>query len=242
MSYLQFLLIFLVPPIVAFGVWQRIQAASLSGGLYRRLGVIALIALVYTTPWDNYLIAIGAWTYPPGSVLGTIGLVPIEEYSFFVLQPIATGLLFAVWKKESISRTPGRAASRVGVVVGLATCILGAWALWSGFSEYLGLILVWSGPVVVLQWAYDGRLLARTVRFWLVPLVAATAYLWVADAIAIGIGIWSISEAHTVGWSAVGLPIEEMVFFLVTNAMVLFGLVLLEGSSLAWRQSRSSSA
>jgi len=162
-----------------------------------RIALIATIALLYTAPWDNYLIAIGAWTYPPDAVIGAIGLVPIEEYCFFVLQPLATGLLFEVLRSGAIVRSGVRSASPAGVAAGVGLTIAGIAALASGFSEYLGLILVWAGPVVIVQWLYDGRLLA-----------------------------------HTSGLHVGGLPIEEMTFFLLTNAMVLFGLVLLEAGGI----------
>jgi hypothetical protein len=63
-------------------------------------------------------------------------------------------------------------------------------------------------------------------------LAISTCYLWIADAIAIRVGVWSISDAHTSGLHVGGLPIEEMTFFLLTNAMVMFGLVLLEAAGI----------
>ena len=214
------------------GLWQKFGGFRPPGVVYLRIALIAAIALLYTTPWDNYVIAIGAWTYPPDAVVGTIGLVPIEEYCFFVLQPLATGLLFEVERSGAITRSGARSASPAGVAAGAGLTIAGIAALVSGFSEYLGLILVWAGPVVIVQWLYDGRLLAQTTASWAIPLAASTCYLWIADAIAIRIGVWSISDAHTSGLHVVGLPIEEMTFFLLTNSMVLFGLVLLEAGGI----------
>ena len=53
-----------------------------------------LLAVVYTTPWDNYLVATGVWYYDPQLVSGIVlGWVPIEEYTFFVLQTILTSLV-----------------------------------------------------------------------------------------------------------------------------------------------------
>jgi 15-cis-phytoene synthase/lycopene beta-cyclase len=67
-------------------------------------------ATIYTTPWDNvayiyfiagladkqFIIARGGWTYPVGSVIGTIHYIPIEEHLFFILQPIFIVLLHSV--------------------------------------------------------------------------------------------------------------------------------------------------
>ena len=59
------------------------------------------IALVYTTPWDNYLVATRVWWYEPSLVTGiTWGWVPIEEYTFFVVQTMVAGLwLMAVIRR-----------------------------------------------------------------------------------------------------------------------------------------------
>src|SRR5690606_12094769 len=101
MTYFGFLLRFLVIPIlILLGVtwWNqrrgRERAASLRGtSVWLAIAIHVLIAVVYTTPWDNYLVATGVWWYDPALVTGiVIGWVPIEEYTFFVLQPILVGL------------------------------------------------------------------------------------------------------------------------------------------------------
>ena len=52
-----------------------------------------MVAVLYTTPWDNYLVATGVWWYDPHLVAGLVlGWVPIEEYTFFILQTLAMGL------------------------------------------------------------------------------------------------------------------------------------------------------
>ena len=48
----------------------------------------------------------------------------------------------------------------------------------------------------------------------------------ICDRLAIGLGIWEISPQYTTGWHLFGLPIEEAVFFLITNLMVVQGLAL----------------
>ena len=56
-------------------------------------------------------------------------------------------------------------------------------------------------------------------------IILPTLYLWVVDTIALHRGTWNISTGTKMGreiWP--GLDIEEAVFFLVTNALVVFGL------------------
>src|SRR6185503_20826468 len=61
--------------------------------IWTGIAIHVLLAVVYTTPWDNYLVATGVWYYNPRLVTGfVIGYVPIEEYTFFVLETILSGL------------------------------------------------------------------------------------------------------------------------------------------------------
>jgi len=94
MSYSLFLVIFVGVPLallIAFG-----RVALTRRALLAVLGLVVL-ALVYTTPWDNYLVATRVWYYDPALVWNTIiGYVPLEEYLFFILQTVLVGL-FTVW-------------------------------------------------------------------------------------------------------------------------------------------------
>ena len=238
MSYLTFLLIFVVLPIGVLAAMQPRPLAGVNGWRGKwAIPLLGLIAFAYTTPWDNYLVYREVWWYGPDRVLGTIGYVPYEEYAFFALQPILTGLflytLLARWPQpEGLA---GRPAGLVGSLVYLAVAAVGAALLLSGWARglYMGLILAWAGPVLFVLWIYGGRLVWAFRRAFLVGVLVPTVYLWVADRIAIGLGIWSISEAYSFGFNPFGLPIEETTFFLVTNLLVVQGvLVFLHGDRL----------
>jgi lycopene beta-cyclase len=103
----------------------------------------------------------------------------------------------------------------------------GVLALTTDRGTYLGLILVWAvAGASRLQWAFGGDLLLRRWRLVAPAVALPTVYLWVADRLAIGWSIWWISPELTIGWRPFGLPVEEALFFLVTNVLVGFGLVL----------------
>ena len=193
------------------------------------------MALLYTAPWDNYLIARGIWSYSPDRVSGSlrIGRVPLEECCFFVFQPVLTGLCLLcllriggervrprpslrVWKPRIVGGTLALMAGAVGV---LALATGGRWL-------YLGLILVWSVPPLALHWCYGGETLWQARRVLAASLAAASIYLWAVDRAAIELKVWSISPVHVTGWELLGLPIEEAVFFVVTNLLVLQGMLL----------------
>jgi len=54
------------------------------------------MATIWTTPWDNWILSQTGWSYPPGSIIGRIFLVPIEEHLFFIFQPILLILLQSI--------------------------------------------------------------------------------------------------------------------------------------------------
>jgi len=112
MSYLVFHLVLILPPILLMAATLPSSLNDLGGWRARiALPLIALIALTYTTAWDNYLVARDVWWYGPGRVLATIGFVPVEEYLFFVLQPVLTGLGTAPFRGVARGR-PGPGFSR----------------------------------------------------------------------------------------------------------------------------------
>ncbi|MEL7363476.1 MAG: lycopene cyclase domain-containing protein, partial [Bacteroidota bacterium] len=91
MTYLGFHAVFTLPLLAALWLWPP-RPLSANREAQRALGLIVVIAFVYTTPWDNYLVYREVWGYPPERVVARIGYVPIEEYMFFVLQSLITGL------------------------------------------------------------------------------------------------------------------------------------------------------
>ena len=226
MTYLQFHLAFTVPPLLALALLQ-----PRGWGRWGPLALLAAVAFAWTTPWDNYLVAREVWTYPPDRVVATIGYVPVEEYAFFLIETVLAGLWYRIvrarWTLTEASA--GRRAHVIGAAVfGLLT-VLGA-VLWAqgGRGLYLGLILVWACPVLAGMWWIDGGRLARRGRLLAAAVLPPTLYLWVADRVAIGLGIWDITAATRTGWEVVGLPVEEALFFFVTALLVAQGLAMLD--------------
>lgn len=193
-----------------------------------------VVALVYTTPWDNYLVATGVWWYNPELVTGlTIGWVPIEEYTFFIVQTIFTGLwLLYLARRLPMEAQPKAPPSglRGGLLFSLGLLWLGmAGILIWGWQPgtYLALILVWALPPVLLQIGFGLDILWRYRRLIGLTLSSVTLYLSLADALAIGSGTWTIDPTQSFQIYLAGvLPLEELVFFLMTNVLLVFGVVL----------------
>lgn len=240
MTYFGVLLTFIVPPLLALAVWvpRDLWRWLLKKGPrgnwfpYQSILLHVLIALVYTTPWDNYLVATGVWWYDPALVTGiTLGWVPIEEYTFFIVQTLLTGL-WTVWMLRRFPAAPLRPNTRLRVVASLVVAVL--WvlslALWlSGWQPgvYLSLILVWALLPILLQVAFGSDILLARGRAVLMAAGVPTLYLWAVDALAITSGTWTIDPQQTTGIKLYTLPVEEMLFFAVTNIIIACGITLM---------------
>ena len=90
MKYSTFLWLFVAPIVIVSAILALPRMTKREW-----VGVILLpiLAVLWTTPWDNYLVASGVWRYDPKKVWNVVlGYVPLEEYLFFVLQSLAVGL------------------------------------------------------------------------------------------------------------------------------------------------------
>jgi lycopene beta-cyclase len=196
---------------------------------------LVLIAMIYTTPWDNYLVATGVWWYDPELVTGlTLGWVPIEEYTFFVLQTILTGL-WLLWLARRIKparsvfrpKQPLRWAITLSLEIFWLLSVVSLAADWQP-GTYLALIMIWALPPVMLQITFGADILWHFRRWVLPGVLIPTLYLSAADSLAIQSGTWTISPTKTLGIHFPGgLPLEEFTFFLVTNVLIVFGMTLM---------------
>ncbi|MCS7261193.1 MAG: lycopene cyclase domain-containing protein, partial [Anaerolineae bacterium] len=203
----------------------------------RAYGVVllhVLLALAYTTPWDNYLLARGVWFYDPQKVSGIVlGYVPLEEYGFFVLQTLFTGLwTLALRRRLQAAEKPGLASSALRLGASLGVFFIWACAVGVGMSgwkpgTYLTLILSWGLIPVLIQTAFGADILWAQRRWLAFAIFPPTLYLWLLDWFAISHGVWQLDPLQTTGLALVGLPLEEMLFFLLTNWIIGCGVMLM---------------
>jgi lycopene cyclase domain-containing protein len=164
-----------------------------------------------------------------------IWYVPIEEYTFFVLQPLLTGAwlyLMARHLRLNISEVPlvsrhsiRRNTTALVFLIWLAFVLL----LISGWQPgtYMGLLMVWALPPVMIQTAFGADILWKNWRLIVLTVVPTTLYLAAADKLAITSGTWTINPEQSLGINLLGrLPIEELVFFFMTNLLIGLGITL----------------
>lgn len=231
LTYLQFHAVFVLPVLVGL-----LYLAPKLGPTRRRrgavgLGILVSIAFAYTTPWGSYMIQQGTWWYGDGAVVFRHLHIPLGEYLFFAFQTLIVGLYLYVrgfdpsYEDGDFARLPRIA----GVLAGAAMVVGGLYLVTLGDSYlYLGGLIAWVGPVVALQWAVGGGYLVRNWRPWLEATLVPSVYLWIIDRTAIEMGTWVISTQYTTGVGVLGLPIEEMLFFVSASLMTVSGLVLFE--------------
>jgi lycopene cyclase domain-containing protein len=244
MTYFGFLLRFLILPLAVLMalMWQDRRRGRLPWGT---LLTTALTAVVYTTPWDNYLVASGVWWYNVDLVAGlTLGWVPVEEYLFFILQPLLVGTWLIFLKHILPNESPLLSSARLrysSLGFAAALWVSGLVLLLNGWppGRYLSLELAWGMPPLMLQLAFGADILWRERRRIGLAIISSVLYLSVADAIAITSGTWTISPALSFGILIAGvLPVEECLFFLLTSTLVAFSVVLLQSPQAAERMTK----
>ncbi|RSL83516.1 hypothetical protein CEP51_004461 [Fusarium floridanum] len=198
-----------------------------------KVGFLIAIAVISTIPWDSYLIRHQIWTYPPGAIVGpTLLDIPAEELFFFVIQTFNTSLLYLILSKPAFHpiyldrehgshRATGQAVLIGAILYGLSSVHD------AKEGTYLGLILIWACPFLLLLWSITSEfLVSLPLTNTVIPILLPTLYLWMVDTFALRRGTWSISSGTKHGielWK--GLDIEEAIFFLLTNTLIVFGLV-----------------
>ena len=91
---------------------------------------------------------------------------------------------------------------------------------------YFALLLGWALPPIVLQWIAGWQWLNQHRRTWLLGILIPTAWLVFADSTALGI-VWTIAPPKSTGVFVGNVPVEEVIFFLLTNTLVVQSFLLL---------------
>ncbi|QIW99275.1 hypothetical protein AMS68_004793 [Peltaster fructicola] len=217
-------------------LWRSIDS-------YKILFLIA-IAVASSIPWDSYVIRAGLWSYPSDVIIGpTLLDIPLEEVWFFVIQTYITSLLYLLLSKPTLPAVylvkekpkDNWKYARIGVQVAGALTIKRAidWIKSDGHFTYLGMILIWALPFLLLLWSLAYQLLIGLP--WtntILPIWLPTVYLWMVDSLALQRGTWVIASATKTGYHLwpFGLEIEEAIFFLLTNSLIVCGHVAFDNA------------
>ncbi len=237
MTYFKFHLIFNLPLLLLGAVLAG--PGFWTGPVLTSAGLVLLLVMIFTTPWDNYAVAKGIWGFPRERFSLKIWHLPIEEYAFFIIESVQV-MWLTYWllgffpEMQSWASIPMSHPVAWGstVILLLAWILVGLWgrkrfhALSRG--HYAWHLLFWFVPVIVLQWAVAGETIFP--RWPVIALVTALVgtYLSVADYIAIDKGIWHFDQKQITGLK-IGkkMPWEEAAFFYLTAFLVAQSFVIL---------------
>ena len=98
-----------------------------------------------------------------------------------------------------------------------------------GAHTYLTYLLACTLPVIAVQvalvWRWHGL---GCVRRLSVPVLAVSAWLTFADHFAIAAGVWRFDDTRILGVRLGVVPLEEALFFILTNLLVALGMALFQ--------------
>ena len=220
MYYLEFVFTFLLIPaiVLIFFIKKRTQRDTL--GLIIHL----IIAVLYTVPWDNYLIKNGIWYYDDKLITDTIFLIPIGEYLFILLQTTLICLTVSPATFSYNKNTCFKYSSK-GLYIGLIFFLAGIVLMFCTNSIYLSLILLWASVPFTVQLSIGLNVLKDNISVISKYCFLFTIYFSIIDSYALG-KIWFIAERTSLGINIGNIPIEEIIFFCCTSLFVLNGMCL----------------
>lgn len=200
---------------------------------------ISIMALTYTTPWDNYMIYNKAWTFPPERVIAYIGYVPIEEYMFFVIQTVLSSLwalLCVRWSTPCLNFNYNQKSYLLIrwvpiIFLSIVTVVGYVIAVPGKDTFYLGCVFWWVCPVIMFLWYGTGNYFVKKIMPSSFAIIVSTLYLSWIDKIALKAKVWQINETTSLQISMVeDLPFEEAFFFLVSNFLVILAVLTFDKS------------
>jgi len=236
-TYLEYHFIFTLPMLFCLCVnaissyqWEHVYMAM------KTTLMMCVIATLYTTPWDNYLVYRHVWGYEnAGRVIGVLWYVPYEEYAYFSIQTLLCGAMWltcfpkatSVDLPKAYASTATKSLWTFFLVAFTALFILAVnFLIWGGQYTYFGLILVWAVPVMMLQWFVGGQVI---LHFWnetSMCIFALSTFLAATDQWAISNGIWEIQQKYSLPQLIHNLPFEELSFFFIASIMAVWGITL----------------
>lgn len=206
--------------------------------------VFTLVGVAFSAavPSAAYLVKTGVWTYAPEVTAGrTVLGVPIAELVFLFLQAYITSVFYILFnitlvhakylttQRNSpawISRT--KRAGQISLVLLRSVGIILTKA--GGQYTYIGLILTWAPLLAFVPWTVAGKFIrSLPLSATAGPILISTAYLILAEELVCGKGKWTIPDEKKLGFRLFGsLDIEDAIFFLLTNTIIVFGLAALD--------------
>jgi lycopene cyclase domain-containing protein len=95
-----------------------------------------------------------------------------------------------------------------------------------GHATYFVWLVGCAGPILLLQWIVYHRYLRPHARAIFIPALLVGSYLSFVDSLAIADDVWGFDPRLTLGIFVGTVPLEEVLFFLLTSLLVTQGMTL----------------
>ena len=222
MNYIEFLFLFTVIPVIILAIFLR---KYLDIVYVKWLLIVSVIAFAATAGWDNYAVYSGIWHFPEDKTLGIkLFYVPVEEYLFFFLQTFTTGLVQLFFIKKNIDINIKKSIFLLIPLLFFQTNEI--LKLPFGNLNYLFHLFSWGGFFIIIQIFAGRKKIINNIFLIVMPSLIMTLYFSIADSISIGQGIWEFDPLQTTGIRLYNIPLEEILFFLVTNILITEAMIL----------------
>lgn len=194
-----------------------------------KIAFISTVALFYTALYYNYSTLNGARKYSPEKVSAFIGNVPVEQYVSAVLQTVLVSLwayLCVRWKPPCLNFNHDKQSYQTIrwmpiMFLGVTTAIGYGMAVSGRETFYLGSIMCWTSPVIMVMWYGAGNYFVKHLIPSSIAIAMPTLYLLWINRIALEENVWHLNETTSLNVSvAQGLPLEEALFTFITTVMI----------------------
>jgi len=201
------------------------------------LGILSIVVVAFTYPWDNSAVRRGIWDFPDNRVLFRIQFLPIEEILFFVAQTVIVGLFTAILSSR-LTRIPTVVADITSTLtISSMVLVICLWGI-VGYvtrrrrrerrrTTYADHLFFWFLPIIILQWTFGWPILAPYIDVVVLSASVWGTYYTLADIVAVREGIWFFDRDQTTGKTVGPLPWEEVAFFFLTSLLVAQSVLLL---------------
>jgi lycopene cyclase domain-containing protein len=207
------------------------------------LGLVLLAVMIFTVPWDNLAAKWGIWGFPREKYSLRLGYLPIEEYTFFLLQSLNVMLAVRAffwflpnWQTGQETEIGQWTLLCLGASV-IPWIIVAVQLRWLrqkvGPGVNYAIHLAWFLPVIYIQWILAPPLFLTHAVLLATVTVLFGVYYTLADLVAVRGGTWFFDEKQITGVKLGGiLPWEEIAFFFLTSLLVAQSYLLLLPSDL----------
>lgn len=95
--------------------------------------------------------------------------------------------------------------------------------------HYLILILIWAGPIIVLQWLVGIDILIKRWRVWIPCILISALYLTIVDGAFIAPHSRAVNPTRSLGVALpiLNVPLEQGLLYLATATILVQALILL---------------